>query len=290
MKNRIKIKLRRIIARRFSPVIRLLYKIKFNRINFNKASPYLVLTPGKVGSASVYSELKKRLLNPVFHILKIGIQSVIDSKQEHLSSDRKSLPLHLIESELLVNKLKSYDGLINIITIIREPIGRAISSLFQNSELYRNSIENKNFEINESQAYTKIQTILEREGCQYLENWFEKELKSPFGIDVFAQEFNNEKQFQIIRNGQVNLLLLKMETMNEVFDIAMKEFTNTESQFNLDYSNVGSNKLYNKEYKSVKEKLKISNSAISNIVNSNYFKHFYSEFTQEIRDNYSSND
>ena len=88
----------------------------------------------------------------VFHIHYFTSASIDNAKQNHLASDRKSLPLHLIVSELLLNKIKNYKGTLKIITIIREPISRSISSFFQNIDFHKNSLEESNLIINESRA------------------------------------------------------------------------------------------------------------------------------------------
>ena len=63
----LKIRFRRFIAKYLGSLVELVYTLKFKAMRF-KAPPIIILTPGKVGSSSVYYTLKKESKNPVFHI------------------------------------------------------------------------------------------------------------------------------------------------------------------------------------------------------------------------------
>lgn len=132
-----KVKLRRFISRNFSSTVSAVYSFKFNLINFNKTPPVIIISFGKVGSSSVYNTLKKTIPYPVFHVHQISKEGITNSYIEHLNSDRKSIPLHLIISKILRKKLNKYNGPIYLITIVREPISRTISAFFQNTEFLK---------------------------------------------------------------------------------------------------------------------------------------------------------
>ena len=117
--NILKVKIRRFIAKRLSVLIQLIYYLKFKTYNFKKKPPIVVLTPGKVGSSSVYKTLKNKLINNyVFHIHQLSDFGIENSMNTHLNSDRKSLPMHLIVSSLLNQKLKDYNDEVIIITLL----------------------------------------------------------------------------------------------------------------------------------------------------------------------------
>ena len=121
----LKIRFRRFASRYLSKVVYIFYSINFKFYNFKKKPPVIILTPGKVGSSSVYRTLKKKFnKNYIFHIHNLSEQGIKKSIHSHLNSDRKSLPLHLLISKLLYKKLIKFEGELNIITLIREPISR----------------------------------------------------------------------------------------------------------------------------------------------------------------------
>jgi hypothetical protein len=272
-----KVKLRRFIAEYLSGFVYLLYSLRFKLLNFNNKPPVIILTPGKVGSSSIYYTLKKVLSNSIFHIHKISKSGIKRSQMTHMNSNRKSLPLHLIVSDLLRKKLNKYNGVINIITVVREPISREISSYFQNTEFYRNSVESKNLEINKVKSIEILNNIFKDNICLNLEDWFNIEILENFGVDVFSQSFNNEKGYIILNNGHYRILLLKMETMNQVFSNAIQEFLTLEKDVPLKNSNVGFNKHYAQQYKEIKSEFKISKTILSSIINSKYCNQFYKE-------------
>ncbi len=187
-----KVRFRRFIAKYLGFIVELIYKIRFMLLNFS-TPPIIILTPGKVGSSSIYSTLKKKASNPVFHIHNLSEEGIENSINTHLHSDRKSKPLHLIVSNLLKEKLSNYNDKTYIITIIREPISREISSFFQNTEFYKEVLENKRLEIDTEKAFQILNKKFESDICKQLEDWFNLEIKGNFEIDVFSKPFDYDK-------------------------------------------------------------------------------------------------
>jgi len=278
----IRIKIRRFIARYLSGIVNFFYKQKIHFLDFLNNPPVIILNPGKVGSASVYYTLKRQLSYNVFHIHYLSEKGIEESKRLHLSSDRKSLPLHLIVSQLLRKKLKSYNGKVNIITIVREPISREISAYFQNTEFFKSTIENKRLEVDVNKTIEILNKIFDKDICHNLKHWFDQEIKSEFDVDVFSEPFNENDGYNIYRNNKCNLLLLKMETMNKVFPTAIKEFLNLEKPIPLIESNIGEDKFYADSYKLIKKQFRLEKEIINKIIESNYFQFFYSNKTDEV--------
>jgi hypothetical protein len=270
-----KLTIRRFIARYFSIVVQLFYYIKFKLIHFSKKSPIIILTPGKVGSTSIYNILKNEFKNPIFHIHQISRKGIHESWEKHINSDRKSVPLHLIISKLLHKKLTRYSGPIYIITIVREPIAREISAFFQNTEFFKTIVEDAKLNVDVQKSVYLLREIFERNIILDIEDWFNSEIKNYFGIDIFSIPFNEEKGFTIFKNGRFKLLLLKTETMNHVFQIALSEFLQKDIRFAIQKSNVGDNKHYAESYSQVKNQFKLDESVINQIISSRYFQHFY---------------
>jgi len=271
-----KIRFRRFIAKYFGSVVELIYGIKFKLINFNQP-PIIILTPGKVGSSSVYSTLKNETQNQVFHIHNFSEEGIKKSEIDHLTSNRKSKPLHLIVSKILRKKLSNYKGKLLIITIIREPISREISSFFQNTELHKDVLENRKLEIDIDKAQTMLSQELESDICKSLKEWFDLEIYNNFGIDVFSTSFDYEKKYSISQGKNTSHLLLKMEDLDEVFPKAIQEFLNIDQPIHITSTNIGDKKHYANIYKDIKGNIKLKPQKIDQIVNSDYFQQFYAQ-------------
>lgn len=269
-----KIKSRRFIARYLSPLAEFIYYVKIKCTNFKRA-PILILTPGKVGSSSVYDTLKNKIKNPVYHIHRYSQSGIEKTTKLFLDSPRKSRPLHLVMSKILSKKIKNYTGDVFVITIVREPISRIISSFFQNTELYKKEIENKKLQINTVKARELLYRNFESDVCRILEEWFDREIKDNFGIDVFANKFDTNNKYVITHNKNYHHLLLRMEDLNSIFPKAIQEFLNLDKPLSLQNSNVGKKKHYANAYGLVKSNTKLPSKIIEQIINSKYFQHFY---------------
>ena len=284
MPKRSTIKLRRYIARNLSGVVMFAYSIKIHLLSFKKNPPVIILTPGKVGSSSVYHTLKKHISNPVFHIHQISEQGIKLSTIEHLNSDRKSLPLHLIISNLLRKRLENYDGHKFIICIVREPISREISAFYQNTEFYKSIVEKNNLEIDTNASLNILKRIFSGNITQHLENWFQTEIYLEFGIDIFSKPFNPQKGYQLFHTKNTSLLLLKMETMKNVFTKAIKELLEIHKEFSLENENIAENKHYATSYAEAKKSFRLNKVQMDEIIQSKYFQHFYAEQEKAIRE------
>jgi hypothetical protein len=282
----LKVRLRRFIAKYLGSLVELIYQIKFKTLRFKKP-PIVILTPGKVGSSSVYYTLKKESKHQVFHIHNFSEVGIEKSIRDHIHSNRKSKPLHLIVSIILRKKLSTYSGKLYIISIIREPISREISSFFQNTDQHKDILENKKLEIDTNMAQKMLRKKFEADICKELKDWFDLEIKSNFGIDVFAKKFDDK--YVISHNNNNHLLLLKMEELDTVFPSAIRDFLNLDAPLKLQKANVGDNKYYAKTYRSIRKSIKLDSKVISQVVNSTFFQHFYIKDKAKVIDKWSKN-
>ena len=188
MLSKFKIKLRRFIARNFSSVVEAAYIIKIGWQRFKKP-PIIILTPGKVGSSTVYKTLKKSQKNSIYHIHRLSKKGIRNSEIEHLESDRNSRPLHLIIGKQLRKKLDEYKDEIKVITIVREPISRAISAFFQNTEFYKSEVEKNSLQIDEEKALELLLNRLDSSITSQLHEWFDYFLKWKIWTNIFRMLF-----------------------------------------------------------------------------------------------------
>lgn len=207
----------------------------------------LLYQPGKVASTSIYVSAQKYHKN-ILHCHNLN----------SIGEDEESLRRLL--------DLKSA----KIICLVRDPVARQIAAMWQNiPSLDRYSAQVDFSEIEEfyfaDEQFDKKQF-----------RWFESQMKKLIKIDVFAYPFDKEKGYSIIKDGNIELLLIKMEKLNDLENV-IGDFLNIE-QFYLCKENVGEEKPYRFALREYKENFYISNEQLDRIYKKEgWMKHFYTE-------------
>jgi len=243
----------------------------------------VILTLGKVASTSVYFSLIKQTKKRCFHIhclSKKGIQRQLEflKKQNNLK-----IPPHIRIAQFFRNKILTHRGPIYYIVIIRNPIERLLSAIFEHWENFKfekfTDVEDKNYK----NTIEKINDIFQEENVSNeFDVWIQEELNENLRIDIYSQFFDEEKKYNIYENGKDKLILIKFEDINKIFTKSMKIFLGIEENIMLESHNVSNNKEYKNQYNIVKENFKISKEIIEKFINSRYFQHFYSGQEEEI--------
>ncbi len=254
-----------------------LYRFK-HRLLREIRQPELLLVHqmGKVGSTTIYQSLKNLNLDiPVYHT------HILDPKI--LEDLRKKINLHnhLSQKQRIITELCLHEqikkGLNNkhwkIITLVREPISKNISSFFENLS---NPFFHRNGTIENEKLDDLIKHFLDEFHHRWVLNWFDRNIKNIFDIDVFSEDFSREKGYQIFTSRDVQILLIRTEDINSKSEEAIKQFMNLE-EFKLINANVGNKKKYAKKYKNFQQSISLPESYIDEMYNSKYTRHFYSE-------------
>ena len=195
--------------------------------NFNRKSPVIILSPSKTGSTSVYSSLKNIENKSVFKSHFLSKKSFSKKYKIFFSKEnaKKEITPHVIINTLLILKLKTYRKKIYLIVTIRNPIDQRISAIFQSWENHNLAL----FDKVESPDYMKTikfigNNIKNNNPSNYLENWIKNEIEVPYDIDIFNRPFSQEMGYEIFESENISLLLLKMETMENIFQNAIQDF------------------------------------------------------------------
>ena len=270
MKNSI----RKIVAKYLYFAVDFIVRIQFMFIRIQeKNPPIIILTPGKTGSTSVYKSVKKELSNPIYQIHTLSKYSIDNSFAFH-KKNKTPYPLHLTIAKYLNKKLEIYDGNVFIITIIREPISRMISSYFQNIERYNNDaldIMNAKYVISQHL----------KDAVSYYDNWFKIQIENNFEIDIYNDDYLSKECYRIYKNGKINLMLIRMEDLAENFENASKIFLNLQDGIKLEQHNIGKNKYYSNFYKSIRTNMRIDKSLRDKLTDTRFYKEFYLEYTNK---------
>lgn len=232
-------------------------------IKLNKGTPILILTMGKVASSSIYSSLKSTYLGNVVHAhsFKVNHQD--------------------IEIQLLYNLYEKYNFNLKIISLLREPIGRNLSSFFQNFERDVGiKYENNDYSLKELQ---KI--FLYSSNNDYPLTWFDYHIRGNFNIDVYEQPFP-EEGYSLFKNKNVELLLMKHNIPDSIKENIIGDFVNIKN-LKIFNENIGNQKKYANTYKKI-QNLKVPDWYIEKMVNSNYVQHFFRNDIEKIIANWSA--
>ena len=220
---------------------------------------------GKVGSSSVYQALK-------------NVMPGADIHHVHFLSDKwlnEKLPaMHSLFHKNISagNNIRKYIRLnpqkkIMIITLVREPIIREISNLFENWKVNYSDINKIPMDV--------LWKEISNDTFEFPLNWFDDDFKEYLGFDIYNTPFQMEKGFQIYCNGNFKILCIKLEKLNDVCSEAFQEFMRV--NIHLSRENQSEKKKGSEQYLIMKNTFKMSKEKLTQIYGSKFVKHFYSE-------------
>ena len=260
-------------------------RIKIGLLDFKSNPPIIIYQMGKVGSSTISKSLKKaKLSNSVFHVHFLTQSGIEDAEKFHVINNVKLIPHHLRLSKMLRKKLESSrDMPLKIITLVREPISIAISTFFQNIQWFNKDFAHMNDQVDNERVtrFLESKTINYDPATDYIETWFDKEIKAVTNIDVYKYPFDHNKGFSIIKKENVDLLIMRLEDLNRNFNQALTDFLDLKHEIAMFKTNIREDKEYASAYKYVKRNIVIPESVCRKIYYSRFSTHFYNEQMRE---------
>ena len=248
------------------------------RLYLTNQTPILVYQMGKVGSSSISKSLKNSGIKSFFHLhylLKakdLEDRIFFDAASPQLPNLRFSRITQERKGRFLYENLIIKKKPVKVISLTREPIGRNVSAFFQTFERETGKkYEESNFSV---QELTEI--FLDFYPHSIPLNWFDNQIKTCLGIDVYEYPFPKEQGFLSINKDNIDLLLLKSEIPNNIKEKAIAEFLDMK-EFKIVNANVGADKNYSNMYEAFKQSLQLPMSYLEEMCNSKYFNHFYTD-------------
>jgi Putative capsular polysaccharide synthesis protein len=237
----------------------------------------LVYQAGKVGSSSICTSLFTIGTN-VTHVHMLTDTFIYDLIPELAwEPDITELDIIRKSSHYCSDKIKKARQL-KIVTLVREPLIRDYSHfMYHMDELVRNRYLSPNDPLPDACAEGIRKRATQNGKCEYgyQFEWFDKELKAVFGIDVYGHPFDHEKGYSIIKQDDVEVLVIKLEKLNDLEQV-IGEFVGA-PHFKLINANEASRKEYRGLYRSIRESVKIPRQVVSLYYDGNRFMdHFYS--------------
>ncbi|MBW2085745.1 MAG: hypothetical protein JRI54_06930 [Deltaproteobacteria bacterium] len=259
-----------------------------------KELPLLVHQMGKVGSSSVTKSLEMaKIGRRIYHTHSLRpeiIEKYERKRRGYLGTDREGDLRHIWQYRYLREQIER--GFLEngkkwkVVTLIRDPIARNISDFFENTEMLPSTSEQElrlrsveyDFEIIivNNGLDELIQLFFEKFPHDYPARFLDHEIKGVFNIDLYASDFPTSKGYKVYRGKKADVLLIRLENLNDCFTEAFKEFLNIDN-LTLVSQNVGSQKDYADIYRMFKDTICFPESFLDTMYSSKFVQHFYSE-------------
>ena len=243
----------------------------------NWTPPVLIYQMGKVGSGSIQASLSALNL-PSIHTHFLSWQNLKDVENYYAGLSHSTIPDHIHRSKMLRAMMDKTWGRIRwkVITLVREPVARTISDVFQNLTYTMPQLNG----LTEKDAFKRISDYtLEQfnhfdEKQDYICTWFDKEIKDVFNCDIYALDFHKGNGYQIIEAGNADILVLKLEKLSECHQPAFQDFLGIPN-LQLIKANVGTQKPYRRLYKKVLDRISIPQHYLESVYSTRFAQHFY---------------
>ena len=243
---------------------------------------------GKVGSQTIYQSLKSSKLDlPLFHVHVLTAEGIHWEEHSYFGDEpwyqRKSqwpTTQHILNSHYLRRKLGrgKFSQKLKVITLVREPIARNISAFFQTIDQripnFYEEFSNKTIGVSDLIEIFYNDFTARFEAFEFPYDWFDKELKTSLGIDIFSVSFPRTDGYQIYHSGLADVLVLKLEMLDMSAEKAMNEFLNLRN-FQLHSANAAKNKRYYPIYQEFLNTIKIPARYLEKQYARNRINHFY---------------
>lgn len=240
--------------------------------------PVFVYQFGKTGSSSVYRGIE---------------ECQIPVEQSHALAYEKSFMGGEMRNlyHLFLQSLKRQEK-VRIINLVREPIARDISNLFELLDVpfikmfghMTNKLTDSICDILTNRVVSDLSELKQMSVAdihyQYklrgkngdIFQWYEQEMREVFDIDILDGEFEREKGMGIIRQGNIEVLILTLEKLAEN-ETTIGEFVGN-SRFRLCNVNQAKDKPYKYLYRNITDRIQLPEEYLRRY----YFHHPYMDY------------
>ncbi len=244
--------------------------------------PIVVYQMGKVGSMTVQRTLEKYLPGELItHAHCFSWEGIESAEKYYQEQGRKEKDLYMARSKYaraLFDKTKEIIRW-RFITLVREPVSRDISDLFENMNVLlpdagRQSLSRESL-CREIELFLKKKYATYDAEKEYLCTWFDREMKEVLDFDIYSIPFDWARGYQIYSTAHADILCIRLEDLNRCYRQAFREFLGVDIP-RLANHNVTSQKPDKALYKYVHDTLCIEPMQAERVYSSKLVRHFYS--------------
>lgn len=262
--------------------------------------PVLIFQMGKVGSQTVRASLEALQLDrPLYfthYLTGPYLVASEDDRKKYFGTPKQHRLRQAWQSQYLQKRIAKdlkRGRRWKVVTLVRDPIARDISMFFQGLDFellhppdhYRVRSDfvdptSPDFELEADLERPDV--LIERfldstreDGPTSCVGFFDVQMEPIFGIDVFETPFSPSRGFHIYRGEAADVLLIRLESLNQCAPQAFKDFLDIDD-FVLRNANVSENKDYAAVYRRFKESISLPRDYVSRVYSSKFMRHFYS--------------
>jgi len=228
--------------------------------------PILIYQMGKVGSTAVCQALNAEGLEPL-HIHFLGRKAVI-ARANYRNRD-SLLPSHFYVERILQVYLRVTRHRLKVITLVRDPIARFISSAYQTRNRDRYETDNV-----DTMVERLISELSDSKALDYCYTWFDDEIREVFGVDLLSHHFDQRKGFAEIAGPRVDVLVLKLENLASLWPEIGAFVGRSVSPAQ---ANIRTGESSGKTYDAVRVSLHLRREQVEDLYDHPWMRHFYSE-------------
>ncbi len=244
---------------------------------------------GKVGSSTIEHSLSALDLNiNLYHVHALTHERLNWLKETYRSASairgKAVVHDHLVEGMYLRKQLeKKAIRNYKVITLIRDPVARNISTFFESfNVLFAKHARKYNFDLANPDVRIDdiIKLFLEEANHDLPLVWFDKYMAPVFGIDVYASEFPSTSGYEIYKGENAELLLIRLEDLDKCAKDAFHEYLGLKD-FALKKTNIASEKKYSDAYSAFKSSIQLPKTYLERIYSDKFTRHFYTPQERE---------
>ena len=225
-------------------------------------APLILYTMGKVASSSVSNAILDAGIG-CYYVHFLAQDRITSLLQSFFANDDFPIvPPHMIRSLQAYNSLR-LNKEVKVISLLREPVSRNVSSVFQNLP--------KRLAGDQDAILARLRS----NPPHWPDVWFETDFIPTMGIDFFKADIDPTKDVFRFRNGKIDLLIIKSQTADRRKEALIGNFLGT--KISITRENDSSDKWYGETYSEVMGNLGVIGSEyVEKCLNCRYFKKFYS--------------
>lgn len=255
--------------------LRLAFKYRKRKKKYDVRDPIIVYQMGKVGSNSIYQSLKELDLDvPVYHIHWLDNLDYVEKWTMKTLLDQKGSLSMLREARDIRRKIDADpDHGWNVISLVRPPVPRLLSSFFEDLPYVIPDFAER-YHSGSLSPRDLVDYFSKNARTDWAAGWFDSQVKSVFGIDVFASPFPKSKGFDTYVRRKTRLLIIRLSDLNRCAGDALNEFLGI-PDFALRSRHIRQETEYGSLYSEFLELMRLPVDFVREINSSKYAKHFF---------------
>jgi hypothetical protein len=256
------------------------WRARYEAAELDSRSAVLVYQMGKVGSASVMHALKSEAV-PAFHVHNLAPDQLARSGELHRRAyGRFDMSYTWYVGCALSRRIQAAapGRQFRVITLVRDPIAREVSGIFQVPELYGSDLVDAErcFDVERVLARLHVRFCEEPEnGCGYTFAWFDRELRAVLGVDVLGSPFPRERGYTVLEGMRAAVLVLRTEDLDRTLAPGMRELLGLEKCVPAPRANVRDEDDAGAAYREVRARLRLPRDVVRKIYAHPFVRHFY---------------